>query len=523
MRVVFLRLVIVLGILAWSPDVSGQAPPVQWQHCYGGTSIDAPASVDEGVDGGFILAGFSNSGDGDVIGTSYGNTDIWLVKTNDYGAISWEQCYGGSGSESASVIMRKGRGYVVAGYSGSSDFEVTGLHGLPYPHSSPDYWIFAIDSIGDLQWEKTFGGSNPDLLYGMVPANGGGFVLAGGTLSNDGDITNSHGISDAWIVKIDDTGGLVWQKAIGDTGINWANSICKTTDNGYVIAGYSNADSISTPTANRDLWVVKLDDTGGVVWQKYFGGSDVDEAESIAQTADGGYIVAGTSRSANGDVMHNYGDYDIWVIKLSAAGTLQWSKTYGGSGDDEPAKIIQTLDGGYALACYTNSTDSDITGNHGSYDAWVVKLDDTGAIEWRRTLGGTDKDYASDIRQTADSGYIVLVDAHSYNGDVSGAHGNSDYWVVRMDKHGAGIPSTEKEKVIKVYPVPARDMLYFEFPSPANSTIKLMDITGRLMTQQLTSNNAAAKINVSDYPAGLYIYRATSGNRTWTGKVVVSR
>ncbi|MCL2009110.1 MAG: flagellin, partial [Synergistaceae bacterium] len=173
-----------------------------------------------------------------------------------------------------------------------------------------------------------------------------------------------------------------------------------------------------------------------IEWQRSLGGSGYEGASSIQQTADGGYIVAGSSNSTDGDVSGNHGGYDYWIVELDANGDIEWEKSLGGSGLDSASSIQQTADGGYIVAGFSYSTDNDVSGNHGVRDYWIVKLTVNGDIEWEKSLGGTNYDQAFSIQQTADGGYIVAGYSDSNNVDVSGNHGGSDYWIVKLTANG---------------------------------------------------------------------------------------
>src|SRR5580765_679110 len=168
-------------------------------------------------------------------------------------------------------------------------------------------------------------------------------------------------------------------------------------------------------------------------WQKSYGGSENDFAFSIKQITDGGYIVAGQTASNNGNVHGNHGDEDYWVIRLNKTGTLKWQKALGGTADESAFAVQQTTDGGFIVAGQSSSSNGNVTGNHGNLDFWVVKLDGNGNLTWQKSLGGSNSDFATSIQQTFDGGYIVAGGSCSNNGDVSGHHGNvsflSDYWV----------------------------------------------------------------------------------------------
>jgi hypothetical protein len=269
--------------------------------------------------------------------------------------------------------------------------------------------------------------------------------MAGGSPSVDGDVTGNHGLTDFWIVKLDTTGDIQWQKSLGGSGYDrtdYDQSICQTADGGYIVAGYSNSNDgdVSGNHGGYDYWIVKLNSNGHVQWQKCLGGSNDDLATSIKQTADGGYIVAGYSNSNHGDVSGNHGgNNDCWVVKLDASGNIQWQKCLGGTYDEVASSVQQTADGGYIVGGHSNSNDGDVNGNHGSFnDAWLVKLNVSGNIQWQKCLGGTYDEGANAVQQTADGGYVAVGLSDSNNdGDVSGNHGyplgTEDYWIVKLD------------------------------------------------------------------------------------------
>jgi len=232
---------------------------------------------------------------------------------------------------------------------------------------------------------------------------------------------------------------IEWQKALGGSSGDYAYSVQQTTDGGYIVAGNtgSNNGDVSGNNGNADYWVVKLISTGNIEWQKAFGGSSTEFAESIQQTTDGGYIVAGYSFSDDGDVFGNNGSDDYWIIKLNSVGDTLWTKTLGGTSRDWANSIQQTTDGGYIIAGWTQSNDMDVAGNKGGADYWIVKLDSVGTIEWQKALGGTADEQAQAVLQTTDGGYIIAGFTDSNNGDVSGNNGLNDYWIVKLSSTSA--------------------------------------------------------------------------------------
>jgi hypothetical protein len=247
-------------------------------------------------------------------------------------------------------------------------------------------------------------------------------------------------------VKLDALGTVVWNKLLGGSGGERADHIRQTSDGGYIISGYSlssaSGDVLGTNHGNTDYWIVKLDALGNIVWNKLLGGSYGEKPSNIQQTTDGGYIISGYSTSsANGNVSGtNHGGDDYWIVKLNALGTVVWNKLLGGSGDERANHIQQTSDGGYIISgTSTSSANGDVSGtNHGYTDDWIVKLDALGNIVWNKLLGGSGKETAANVQQTADGGYIISGYSYSSaNGDVSGTnHGGNDFWIVKLDALG---------------------------------------------------------------------------------------
>jgi hypothetical protein len=403
LNIFLIFLVSIFLLVSFTSVVKAQnsAPSIEWQKSLGGSGFDYASSIHQTSDGGYIIAGRSSSIDGDVTG-NHGGSDYWIVKLNSQGTLQWQKSFGGSSSDSASSIQQTSDGgYIIAGISDSNDGDVTGNHG------KDDYWIVKLDSLGTLQWQKSFGGSEIDNAYSIQHTSDGGYIIAGESWSKDGDVTGNHGRNDYWIVKLDSLGTLQWQKSFGGSGIDIAYSIQQTSDGGYIIAGGSDSKDgdVTGNHGRNDYWIVKLDSLGTLQWQKSFGGRQGDYASSIQQTSDGGYIIAGISYSNDGDVTVNHGNRDYWIVKLDSLGTLQWQKSLGGSVWDHANSIQQTSDGGYIIAGNSWSNDGDVTGNHGSSsDYWIVKLNSLGTLQWQKSFGGRGSDAADSIQQTSDAG-----------------------------------------------------------------------------------------------------------------------
>ena len=315
---------------------------------------------------------------------------------------------------------------------------------------------------------------------------------------------------------------IEWQKCFGGTDDDEAKSIQQTSDGGYIVAGetWSNDGDVSGNHGNSDYWVVKLNSSGDIEWQKCLGGTDWDYAYSIQQTSDEGFIVAGQTTSNDGDVSGNHGVYDAWVVKLNSLGDIEWQKCLGGTDWDDVNPIQQTSDGGFIVAGFTESNDGDVSGNHGNDDAWVVKLNSLGDIEWQKCLGGTIDDRACSIQQTSDGGFIVTGFTYSNDGDVSGNHGYSDYWVVKLTNEPERINETENYNLLSIYPNPFTENAIITFDNPKNEKYRLfiIDITGKVVMEINEIYGNTVEIDGSNLSAGVYVFELTCGQCVLAGK-----
>jgi hypothetical protein len=341
-------------------------------------------------------------------------------------AIQWQKSLGGSDYEYGYEIKQTADGgYIMVGTTVSTDGDVS------FHHGSTDAWVVKLDASGALEWEKTFGGSGYDLIFSVEQTTDGGYILAGFTDSTDGDITTTNkGIYDLWVLKLNASGTIQWQNTYGGSLVDQAQSVRQTSDGGYILTGVtsSNNGDVSGNHGADDCWILKITGTGTVEWQKTVGGGGNEYGYKIKQTADGGYILVGMN-SSNG--------YDYFIAKFNGVGATQWANLMGGTGFDWATDIQQTSDGGYIVSGDTDSTNMDVTGNHGATDAWIVKLNAAGITEWKKTYGGSGSDRANSIQQTNDGGYILGGYTSSNDGDVTSNHpGDLDYWVWKIDASG---------------------------------------------------------------------------------------
>ena len=316
----------------------------------------------------------------------------------------WSYTYGRSPYDYAfSMVQTSDGGYAMVGSS-----ETNGSRGV---------WLVKTDAVGNHLWNKTYGGFeyfSQDLGVSVIQTSEGGYAIIGAT-------TDSFlYANDALLIKTDAAGNHLWNKTYGDPSTveeDFGTSVVQTTDGGYAIAGYTG----SMMTGDADFWLIKTDAAGNHLWNKTYGGADFDRANSMIQTADGGYALAGFTYSFSVSELA-----DFWLVKTDADGVMQWNKTYGGTGDDEAWALVQTSDGGYALA-------GDYDVGEYVYDFWLVKTDAAGNHLWNKTYGGhgvMDSDTCRSVVQTTDGGYTMGGTTFSYGA------GNGDAWLVKTDAAG---------------------------------------------------------------------------------------
>jgi len=497
-------------------------PSIQWQKALGGTQAEEAESIQQTSDGGYIVVGYSASNNGNVLGW-HGNIDFWVVKLSSTGDVQWQKMLGGAQAESAySVQQTSDGGYIVAGYTNSNNGDVSGLHG------ESDFWVVKLSAIGSLEWQKTLGGSNEDVARSIRQTSDGGYIISGWTFSTDGDVTFNHGYSDVWVVKLNEFGDIQWQKSYGGgTGNDQSRCIRQTSDGGYILTGETDSSDgdISGYHGGNDIWVLKLNNSGIIEWQKALGGSGIEASYSIQQTTDGGFIVGGLMSSNDGDITMHQGLFDFWIVKLTVTGEIQWQKSLGGSDSDWGRSVWQTTDGGYVVAGETSSTDGDVTLNDGGTDCWIVRLNDSGEIQWQKTFGGTKIETCRTVNQTSDGGFVVAGYTQSNDGDVSGFHGGLlDFWIVKLSP--TSTPTAAPSSLpLEIFPNPAYQSISLNKPTlDAESTevaeeltVRITDLLGRNLSRQTIPANA--QIDISALPNGMYILSATTpSGKVFSGK-----
>lgn len=435
-------LILILTLMVCS-SVHAQIPSLQWQKALGGTQQEndnARGPITKLIktsDQGSIIIGTSYSSDGDV-SQNFGLHDLWVVKMNNKGVIQWEKTFGGEGWDYANDIRQTNDGgYIICGITSSQNGDFAHRPG------AFDIWVVKLSADGKLEWQKFYGGSSYEHGEKIVEVDDSGYLIGGWAESVDGDVSGNHGSGDIWLVRIDKTGNILWQKCFGGGYLEICYSLERTTDNGFIIGGtQAQTGSNIIVEADFEAIAIKIDAAGNEIWQKKYGGSYYEDIRKIIPVADGGYVFAGSTMSNDKDVSgnhpnslesHGYG-FDEWVVKLDNAGNIQWQRSLGGKWWELGYDIIE-FQGKYMVAGHVNSNDGDVSGNHGGVDAWITSLDLDGTLLSQKCYGGSESEVFKSLVKIKEDAVMAGGTTISSDGDISGHHGNGDLWVVTLDNN----------------------------------------------------------------------------------------
>jgi hypothetical protein len=526
-------------ILLFAPSVlllqPSFAQTIEWQRTYGGTRREnnetAPnnKTLLAAPDGFYFLAG-TDSFDGDVTQYQKGAPgDFWLVHLSDSGNILWQKSYDNGQSDIPFTISKTDEGgFILGGVLVIQPYDTSEI-------TWHDAWILNVDSLGKIAWERRIGGSGYDFFASTIQTTDGGFMAAGWTMSSDewwfGQtwITN-HGNSDALIVKLTSKGEIEWKKLLGGAYFEKATAILQTVDGGYIFTGGTASKNdgdvrgvhgdTNFPYLQYDIWVVRLNNAGDILWQKCFGGTRRELGNTIIATQDGGYAIAGEALSEDGDVKGLHGRSDGWFVKIDSVGNLEWQKCLGGSHDDGIASIIQRANGNYVFTGWSTSSDGDVSGLHrgsiDSADMWIGELSSSGELLWQKCLGGTQIEAGHSLVQTSDGGYAVYGTTNSNNWDVTGNHGGTDAWIVKLNPAGSSVASfSGSSGFTHPFPNPAStDMSLRLYQSIPIKQIRFYSLIGEECFPDYRIDGNTLTADIRTLPAGIYIVRVSYSGAT---------
>ncbi|MCD4707500.1 MAG: T9SS type A sorting domain-containing protein [Candidatus Sabulitectum sp.] len=484
-----------------APGLFAQAPETSWTRTYGGTETDKAWSVQQTTDGGYIMAGYTES-----YGAGY--QDAYLLKTDSSGDTLWTRTFGGATYDYGfSAQQTTDGGYILSGWTWS------------YGPGYYDVYLIKTDSSGDTLWTRTYGSPDPNEWekgYSIQQTADGGYIIAGCTEMGAGSY-------DVLLVKTDSSGDTDWIRTYGGADEDKAWSVQQTLDGGYIIAGFTE----SAGAGSYDVWLIKTNSSGDILWTETYGGAGADYGYSVQQTTDSGYIIAGRTESFGA------GSSDVWLIKTTSSGDTLWAETYGGTGADAGHSVQQTLDGGYIISGYTE------TGV--SYDAWLVRTDSSGGVLWTETYGDAGMDVGYAVQQTTDGGYAIAGYTTSYGA------GSYDVYLIKTEPESAGIAEDQIQVAnqpfinFRISPNPFSATAEIRFQTAdtggevdtycsAPVTLNIYDMRGRLVRSFLPFSSHLSHIHSvlwdgrnnsgTIITSGIYYCRLSQGNYTETKKVL---
>lgn len=429
----------IISCLIWSckNDDSGDgnntdfSNEIDFTETFGGSKNEEGRSIILTQDGGYAIIGSTSSMNGDISDKSDESFDYWVLKFNANDELEWSKTFGGSSNDHGyDIVQTSDLGYVILGYSQSNDGDVDMNYG------NSDAWVLKLDAEGNILWKNTFGFVGGDTGFIITPSSDGGFLLTGllDAFASGGQGILKHPGGNYWMIKIDANGQKEWSKHYGGFFTDTPYGAIQTEDGGYIIVGSSDSFETEhfTNLGSYDFWIIKISPTGDLVWTKNYGGNRVDEARAISKSGDGNYIIVGDTRSSDQYVSQNKGSADLWMIKINPDGDLIWEKTFGGSDYDVARSVILTSDNGFLISGSTKSVNGDVTQNKGGNDAWIIKTDSQGEKLWQKSVGGTQFDYAYDAIQKLDNTIIAVGVSESSNGDIHENKGGSDLLIIKL-------------------------------------------------------------------------------------------
>lgn len=426
MRLRSLFLLILLFIIRNAP-ILALAPPVPGNNwTAGGSGMDYPSKTLDLPGGETLILATVGSTNGTILG-SHGSSDIWLAKTDGSGNLLWQSCFGGTAMDVSGSMVRLANGHIlIAGYTASLNGNVT------FNHGQFDAWLLETDANGQLLWQRTYGGSASDLLYTLTLAPNGDILLGGGTYSNDGDVTGQNGNQDFWLLRTDANGNLLWQRSLGGSNHEVCYGIAASAGGTIFACGGTNSTNgnVIGKRGAYDGWIVALDGQGNTEWSACIGGSQNESLSALVLNGSE-MILAGYTGSNDGDVHGNHGATDGWLVRCDTSGNLIDTRCFGGSQGDALYAVSLADNNQLLAAGGTLSTDGDLRNGNGQEDAWVLRAGRNLDLLWSIALGGSAVDRACSIAPTTDDAFLLGAYSYSHDGLLNGNRGSSDIWVSR--------------------------------------------------------------------------------------------
>ena len=407
---------------------------------FGGSEEDIAHAIIPTQDGGFAVLGNTKSRDGDLDDKTLPVSDLLLIKFTADATPEWHATYGGSEDDRGhSLVQLSDGGYALLGYSMSQDGDASLNQG------QHDNWVIRTDATGVILWEKSFGFSGHDHAYNIIATQDGGLLFNGfldvtssggqGTTFQKGSLSARHGVGEFWVHKINLEGEIEWRQYFGGTNNDRSYDAIETSSGDFIVVGISESEDvdISNPHGGYDIWVIKLDQEGNLIWERSFGGSQYDAANAVTLDQGENIYVFGNTFSENQDVSSPLGQSDMWLISLNQNGDLITERSYGGSGFDMGRDLAFNAQGELWLVGYSQSEDIDFSRNSGENDVALLQLDQNLFPQQHFNLGGNGLDIAHAVLPLEDGRLLVVGTSESQNGLFLNNRGGKDIFIALWD------------------------------------------------------------------------------------------
>lgn len=543
------------GLLFWTfiMSISSNAQNILWEKSYGGKHDEILLDAISTPDYGYVLVGSSVSNkNGNKTDNNKGNFDYWVWKMTDKGDLDWQKSFGGDGMDILqSIKITTDGGFILAGTSSSSNEGEFAYDKKGECKGGSDLWIIKLDARGNELWQRTIGGNGQDILKSISQTTDGGFIIGGSSSSDvspkkeDGQLDvfgkadNARGGLDYWIIKLDKSGVVEWQKTLGGIYNDELKSIIPTKD-GFLVGGYSNSPESGDKTQNNigigDYWIVKLNTKGELLWQKTIGGNLDDHLYTLIDTKDGNFILGGNSNSeaTQTKTVDNSNGTDFWVVKIDYNGSILWQQTYNYGKNDVLTSIVENPDGTLLLGGYAQSEASitsatrrgklggavkGMSDKEGINDYIALKISATGEKLWEKTIGSQGDEVLTKLFEARDGSFLLAGTSNGGNSrDKNSAIGGKDFWVVKLKD----MSKPEKVKVnLETFPNPAETftnvVINFDY---SEGLAKLIDINGRIIQEQKITGSHTIPVDLTNLSSGVYIINVVTNTNEESIKVI---
>jgi hypothetical protein len=479
------KLKFLLGSLAAliAPNAA-EAQYVTFQQVYQ-SSVDRSArDILETPDGGYIIAGMSET-------SIPGDTNIYIIKTDNVGDIMWTKEYGGNNPDYPyNIVATPDGGYLLLGYTAS------------YGAGDYDTWLVKVNSAGDFQWDKTYGGTGDDQGKALIATTDGNYMITGRTNTPNGNSATNY---DAFLLKVDPSGTEIWTKYYGGGIYESGRALTQTADDGYALAGITN----SFGSGMGDVYVVRTNSTGDTLWTKWYGGPNIDDGNEILTTPDGGFVISAETKSFGA------GDFDVQLFKTDGNGSVVWNELYGGTEKDISHMLQKTSDGGYILGCISRSF------GWIEPEMWLIKTNNSGGVAWETSYGSFDHEHLYAAKQTADGGYMVVGHSKSYGPNMKAMFlklNDSGTFAVSVNEHVAA------GELFTIYPNPSEGEVKIHWGQLGDSQLSVMNALGQtILTENINGNNSngSTVIDLRYETPGIYLFNLRTADQSSTKRIII--